>query len=154
MPDIILFKSIRDADADLLKKCFSPGVIEVVEQQTNSGETYREARVANARYDSCSRNVFYHEQLKNCVELTRIPDHFICKYHLSVTLHFNSGFPERNPQIDTSYKHYMCIIYSFRFPVTVESVGALPPAVLFVEAIKVLKNKCRTFLAELENVKK
>ncbi|XP_011339497.2 DNA-directed RNA polymerases I and III subunit RPAC1 [Ooceraea biroi] len=115
MPGIELLKPIRNADADLLQKCFSPGVIEVVEQQTSSGEKNREARVANARYDNCSRNVFYHEQLKNCVELTRIRDHFIF---------------------------------------TVETVGALPSSVLFIEAVKVLKNKCRTFLAEMDGVNK
>jgi len=35
------------------------------------------------------------------------------------------------------------------FPVTIESTGALPPDVLFIEAVKVLKLKCRTFLDEL-----
>ncbi|KAH0945938.1 hypothetical protein HN011_008011 [Eciton burchellii] len=74
MPNIELFESIRNEDTDLLQKCFSPGVIEVVKQQTSS--------------------------------------------------------------------------------VTVESVGTLPPAVLFTEAVKLLKNKCRTFLAELNNPKK
>lgn len=80
LPAIQLTKSVRDEDADLLQSCFSPGVIEVVEQETNSGEKYREARVKNARYDSCARNVFRYDQLKNCVELSRIKDHFICKY--------------------------------------------------------------------------
>lgn len=38
---------------------------------------------------------------------------------------------------------------SSSFAVTIESVGALPPDVLFIEAVKVLKLKCRTFLDEL-----
>ena len=29
------------------------------------------------RYDGCSRNVFRHEDLKDCVELSKIRDHFI-----------------------------------------------------------------------------
>ncbi|XP_011708102.1 PREDICTED: DNA-directed RNA polymerases I and III subunit RPAC1 [Wasmannia auropunctata] len=113
LPAIQLTKPVRDEDADLLQSCFSPGVIEVVEQETSTGQKYREARVKNARYDSCSRNVYRYEHLKNCVELSRIKDHFIF---------------------------------------TIESVGTLPSATLFKEAIKTLKNKCRTFLAELENV--
>lgn len=80
LPAIHLTKPVRDEDADLLQSCFSPGVIEVVEQETKSGAKYREARVKNARYDTCTRNVYCYEQLKNCVELTRIPNHFICKY--------------------------------------------------------------------------
>ncbi|KYM99314.1 PREDICTED: DNA-directed RNA polymerases I and III subunit RPAC1 [Cyphomyrmex costatus] len=113
LPVIQLNKSVRDEDADLLKSCFSPGVIEVVEQETSSGQKYREARVKNARYDSCSRNVYRYDQLKNCVEMSRVKDHFIF---------------------------------------TIESVGTLSPAVLFIEAVKVLQNKCRSFLAELEDI--
>ncbi|KYN14083.1 PREDICTED: DNA-directed RNA polymerases I and III subunit RPAC1 isoform X2 [Trachymyrmex cornetzi] len=113
LPVIQLIKPVKDQDADLLKSCFSPGVIEVVEQETNSGQKYREARVKNARYDSCSRNVYRYDQLKNCVEMSRIKDHFIF---------------------------------------TIESVGTLPPAVLFTEAVKVLQNKCKSFLAELADI--
>ena len=80
LPVIQLIKPVRDEDADLLKSCFSPGVIEVVEHETNSGQKYREAHVKNARYDSCSRNIYRYDQLKNCVEMSRIKDHFICKY--------------------------------------------------------------------------
>jgi len=77
MPNIELFESIRNEDTDLLQKCFSPSVIEVVKQQTSSGETYREARVIDARYEACSRNFFRYEQLKNRVEITRIRNHYI-----------------------------------------------------------------------------
>ncbi|KAM0733036.1 DNA-directed RNA polymerases I and III subunit RPAC1 [Formica fusca] len=113
MPVIELTKPVRNEDADLLQSCFSPAVIDVVEKETSSGQKYREARVKDARYDSCARNVYRYEQLKDCVEMSRISDHFI----------FN-----------------------------IESVGTLPSAVLFTEAVKVLKNKCRMFLAELEHV--
>ena len=37
------------------------------------------------------------------------------------------------------------------FSVYIESAGALPPDVLFAESVKILSQKCRTFLAELEN---
>ncbi|XP_011646052.1 DNA-directed RNA polymerases I and III subunit RPAC1 [Pogonomyrmex barbatus] len=114
LPSIRLTKPVRDEDADLLQSCFSPGVIEVVKQETDSGEKYREAHVKNARYDSCSRNVYRYDHLKNCVELSRMKRHFIF---------------------------------------TIESVGTLSPAILFTEAVKVLKNKCRAFLAELDHVK-
>jgi hypothetical protein len=60
--------------AERFKNCFSPGVIELVE--ISKGVV--EARVKNARYDSCSRNVFRHDDLKDCVQLGRVPDHFIC----------------------------------------------------------------------------
>ncbi|KAJ8673755.1 hypothetical protein QAD02_005017 [Eretmocerus hayati] len=108
LPDIQIVKPVRGELAERFKTCFSPGVIEIVE--TSKG--VQEAKVKNARYDSCSRNVFRHDDLKDCVQLGRVPDHFI----------FN-----------------------------VESVGALPSSVLFVESVKVLREKCRSFLTELDN---
>lgn len=36
-------------------------------------------------------------------------------------------------------------------PVTIESVGALKPDELFLEAVKVLKNKCRMILQQINN---
>lgn len=36
--------------------------------------------------------------------------------------------------------------------VTVESVGALKPDILFIEAIKVLRNKCKAILDELNTL--
>lgn len=65
--------------AQRLKSCFSPGVIEIVERQKGDPNS-REAVVKNARYDSCSRNVFRHDDLKDCVQLSRITNHFICKF--------------------------------------------------------------------------
>lgn len=48
----------------------------------------------------------------------------------------------------------MCIILFFFkfscFTVNIESVGAIPPNELFVEAVKVLKNKCFKLLQELD----
>lgn len=42
-------------------------------------------------------------------------------------------------------------MYFMLFTVTIESVGALPSAILFTEAVKILKSKCKTFIEELEN---
>ena len=39
----------------------------------------RRAKVANPRLDSCSREVLRHEDLKECVRLSRVRDHFICE---------------------------------------------------------------------------
>ena len=114
LPDIQLIKPVRGEMADRLKNCFSIGVIEVIEQKPGDPES-REARVKNPRYDSCSRNVFQHEDLKGCVRLSRVRNHIIF---------------------------------------TVESVGTLPPAILFTEGVKILKGKCKTFLEELENIGK
>lgn len=36
--------------------------------------------VNNARYDTGSRNVFRYEDLKDAVVISKIQDHFICKY--------------------------------------------------------------------------
>ncbi|OXU22981.1 DNA-directed RNA polymerases I and III subunit RPAC1 [Nasonia vitripennis] len=108
LPEIQIIKPVRGEAAERFKSCFSPGVIEIVE--TTKG---KEARVKNARYDSCSRNVFRHDDLKDCVQLGRVPDHFIF---------------------------------------TVESVGALPSSVLFIEAVKVLKKKCKIFMEELKTI--
>lgn len=114
LPDIQIIKPVKGEMADRLKNCFSIGVIEVIENKPGDPDS-REARVKNPRYDSCSRNVFQHEDLKGCIRLNRIRNHIIF---------------------------------------TIESVGTLLPSVLFVEAIKILKGKCKTFLEELEHIGK
>ncbi|XP_017752939.1 PREDICTED: DNA-directed RNA polymerases I and III subunit RPAC1 isoform X2 [Eufriesea mexicana] len=114
LPDIQLIKPVMGEMADRLKSCFSIGVIEIIENKPGDPDS-REARVKNPRYDSCSRNVFQHEDLKGCVRLSRVRNYIIF---------------------------------------TIESVGTLSPSVLFVEAIKILKGKCKTFLEELENIGK
>ena len=62
-------KPIRGEAAQRLKSCFSTGVIEL----NSDGEAY----VKDARNDACSRNVFRHDDLKDCVELSKVRDHFI-----------------------------------------------------------------------------
>lgn len=103
LPEIKLNRAVTGEDAKQLQKCFSPGVIQI----DGSGCAY----VADARYDSCSRNVYRYPKLVDAVTASRIQDHFMF---------------------------------------TVESVGALAPEVIFIEAVKVLKKKCRTFLDELQ----
>ncbi|NXA32676.1 RPAC1 protein, partial [Eudromia elegans] len=72
LPDITLLQPVEDEAAELLQKCFSPGVIEV---QSIKGK--KVARVANARLDTFSREVFRHESLKNLVRLARVRNHYI-----------------------------------------------------------------------------
>ncbi|XP_072172722.1 DNA-directed RNA polymerases I and III subunit RPAC1-like [Diadema setosum] len=72
MPEIVLTKPIRGENAKLLQKCFSPGVIEIEDRNG-----VPEAVVAHPRRDTCSREVFSHDELKDCVKLNRIRNHFI-----------------------------------------------------------------------------
>ncbi|KAM6323740.1 DNA-directed RNA polymerases I and III subunit RPAC1 isoform 2-T2 [Aegotheles albertisi] len=72
LPDITLLQPIEDEAAEMLQKCFSPGVIEV---QNIKGK--KVARVANARLDTFSREVFRHEGLKSLVRLARVRNHYI-----------------------------------------------------------------------------
>ena len=103
LPKIELNRVVSGKQAFLLQKCFSPGVIGIDENDC--------AFVKDARYDSCSRNVYRYPQLADAVTMARVRDHFIF---------------------------------------SVESVGALKPEVIFIEAVKVLKKKCRKFLDEIE----
>lgn len=103
LPQIKLNREVSGKDAYLLQSCFSPGVIGINENEC--------AYVKDARYDSCSRNVYRYPQLNDAVTLARVRDHYIF---------------------------------------TVESVGALKPEVIFLEAVKVLKKKCRAFIDEID----
>ncbi|CAG0889752.1 unnamed protein product [Cyprideis torosa] len=69
LPEVRLTAPVQGEDAELLKTCFSPGVIEIDEDGR--------AKVVDARYDSCSRNVFRHEHLKDKILMTKKKDHFI-----------------------------------------------------------------------------
>ncbi|XP_070578554.1 DNA-directed RNA polymerases I and III subunit RPAC1-like isoform X2 [Ptychodera flava] len=72
LPDIKLTEPVTGEKAERLAKSFTPGVIEL---QEVDGE--KEAVVANARLDTCSRNVFRHEDLKDSVKISRVRNHFI-----------------------------------------------------------------------------
>ncbi|CAN8000656.1 unnamed protein product [Ixodes hexagonus] len=73
LPEITLLREVRDEQAERLQGCFAKGVIELDE----TGDGHKVARVADARADTCSRNVFQYDDLKDAVELTRVKDHFI-----------------------------------------------------------------------------
>lgn len=103
LPEVTLKREVSGDDAKLLQSCFSPGVIEIDDRGR--------AQVKDARYDTCSRNVYRYPHLVDAVEMARIRDHFI----------FN-----------------------------VESVGAYQPHDIFLEAVKLLKKKCRFFINELD----
>lgn len=104
MPEIKLLRNVIGDEARLLQKCFSPGVIGI-DPDTDA------AYVIDARYDTCSRNVFRYPQLEKSVQMSRIRNHFIF---------------------------------------TIESVGALKPSDIFIEAVKNLKKKCNMFLDEIQ----
>lgn len=72
LPEITLLHPIEGEMAERLQKCFSPGVIAV--DDVNGKKV---ARVENARIDTCSREIFRHEDLKNLVRMERVRDHFI-----------------------------------------------------------------------------
>lgn len=73
LPRITLLREVEGERAERLKGSFSEGVIEL--EETDDGR--KVAKVANARIDTCSRNVFRYDDLKDAVELTRVKDHFI-----------------------------------------------------------------------------
>lgn len=75
LPEIHLTRDVFDEQAQRLQQCFAPGVIAI---KMNEGK--RQAYVADARYDTCSRNVFRYDDLRDAVVMSRIKDHFICKY--------------------------------------------------------------------------
>ncbi|KAH7713108.1 Protein RPAC-40 [Aphelenchoides avenae] len=72
LPTIRLNRRVEGEDAELLKTCFSEGVIALDDE---GGVAV--ARVENTRKDTCSRNVFRHGTLKDAVELAKQKDHFI-----------------------------------------------------------------------------
>jgi DNA-directed RNA polymerase I and III subunit RPAC1 len=73
LPDIKLLHDVYDQDALRLQKCFSPGVIEL--EPTDSGR--KKAVIGDARNDSCSRNIYRHDDLKEKVVLEKVKDHYI-----------------------------------------------------------------------------
>ncbi|XP_007896447.1 DNA-directed RNA polymerases I and III subunit RPAC1 isoform X3 [Callorhinchus milii] len=72
LPDITLLQPVVGDLAERLKSCFSPGVIEV-----NDVNGRKEATVVNSRLDTCSREIFRHDDLKTLVRLARVRDHYI-----------------------------------------------------------------------------
>lgn len=69
LPEITIKRPVKGDDAQTLQSCFSPGVIGI--------DSNDQAYVKDARYDTCSRNVFRYPHLADAVEVARIRDHFI-----------------------------------------------------------------------------
>ena len=92
----------------------------------------RRAVVAKPRYDMCSREALRYPELKDRIELNKIRDHFICLY--SICIHSNQ----------------LIVFVRSSVLVNIESVGALPPEQLFVDAIKLLMSKCDRLLREID----
>lgn len=107
LPEVRLLRDVTGEDAKTLQSCFSPSVIDIDEDG--------KAVVRDARYDTCSRNIYRYPHLVDAVEMSRVRNHFIF---------------------------------------TVESVGAYKPHDIFLEAVKTLKKKCRTFINELDGVQR
>ncbi|ETN84264.1 RNA polymerase Rpb3/Rpb11 dimerization domain protein [Necator americanus] len=72
LPTIRLLSEVHGEAAIRLQESFGEGVIELKEKD---GE--KVAVVADARRDTCSRNVFKHDDLASVVELGRKKNHFI-----------------------------------------------------------------------------
>ncbi|XP_062503648.1 DNA-directed RNA polymerases I and III subunit RPAC1-like isoform X2 [Corticium candelabrum] len=72
LPEIVLTSIVEGDKAERLSKCFSSGVIEI--EEVNG---VKRAKVVNPRLDTCSREVLRHDDLKDCVRLHRVRDHFI-----------------------------------------------------------------------------
>lgn len=75
LPEIHILQPIIGEDARKFQKCFNKGVIELEEQ---GGQT--RAVVKNPRLYSMSRECLRHPEFKDKVLLTRVRDHFICKF--------------------------------------------------------------------------
>ncbi|CAG9865323.1 unnamed protein product [Phyllotreta striolata] len=73
LPDVKLTRPVEGEAALRLQSCFSPGVIGIRHEKDGK----RVAYVDNARYDTCSRNAFRHDDIKDAVVATKIPDHFV-----------------------------------------------------------------------------
>lgn len=80
LPEITILKPITGDSADRFQKCFPEGVVDVVME--NGVKT---AKVVNARKDTVSREVLRHKEFEDKVRLTRVRDHFICKFQKGVT---------------------------------------------------------------------
>ncbi|KAJ1509874.1 DNA-directed RNA polymerases I and III subunit RPAC1 [Coelomomyces lativittatus] len=81
LPEIRLLRPIVGKDAELLQKCFSKGVIEVIEENG-----VKQAKVVAPRLDMISREVFRHPQFKDAVVLSRVRNHFLFEVESASTL--------------------------------------------------------------------
>jgi len=73
LPEITLLRRVTGSIAYQLQKCFAPGVIAVERNQEGLDEAY----VADARRDTCTREVFRHPHLRDLCEISKRRQHFI-----------------------------------------------------------------------------
>lgn len=73
LPEITLTREVCGEEAERLVECFTPGVMELVENDNGS----KTVRVVNSRKDTCSRNVYRYDDLKDSVKMSRVKDHLI-----------------------------------------------------------------------------
>lgn len=125
LPEIKIVKPVKGDAAYRLQQCFSPGVISV---RSEGDKKY--AVVKDARYDTGSRNVFKYDDLKDSVVMSKIQDHFICKCF---------------------FIYFIIVNLVPTVSVTIESVGAMQPDIIFKEAVTLLKEKCLSLLNELNS---
>lgn len=83
-------------------------------------------------------------------------EYIIVESHITLKSHSIIIFAA-DKDIDMKYEIPYFVSFLFLnkcsfFSVTIESVGALSPDVLFTEAVKILKKKCTTILSELNQV--
>ncbi len=102
LPEITLTKPVEGEAAERLKECFSEGVIEIVSKK---GQKY--ARVKDARHDTCSREVLRHEDLKECVKLSRVRNHFIFKVESTGALPPNTLVTEAIKVLMSKARHFL-----------------------------------------------
>jgi DNA-directed RNA polymerases I and III subunit RPAC1 len=76
LPEINIKAPITGEDAENFKKCFPEGVIQVVKNKNG----VKEAVVVNPRKDTVSRECLRHPEFENKVILSRVRDHFICRF--------------------------------------------------------------------------
>lgn len=78
LPEIRLNHKVCGEAAERLQRCFSQGVIDLVEEKSEDGRNSQKvAVVKDPRYDGCSMNVYRYEDLKDSVTMNKISDHFI-----------------------------------------------------------------------------
>lgn len=113
------------------------------------------------------------------MSIRRVKDHFICKYFMLIVLqntlqkfcsvhksvYFKVVYGEKHMHLEKpAYMKYNCKVLFierlfiglssyfqlfFLYLVTIESSGALPPEILFTEAVKILEDKCERVITEL-----
>lgn len=134
LPHIVIHEPIPEADCIKFQSCFSPGVIEIVDNP-RGGKT---CQVKNPRNDSVSREVLRHPEFEGKVTLGRVRDHFICMSHASADV--MCPWP-------SSLTEAPCIFVAIFFSVNVESTGVYTPQEIPLEACEVLLSKIRTLKA-------